>query len=241
MTWFSCAHGLALALTLCATLANSAAPPLPQRNLVMEWRQIDESEATSTSVAARVSTTASTHTVRGDVSVSTQQRAGTQAFSQQMRVLNGGRVTVRLNQSVPVMWVEAAQTTTNAAGGYSGANMPRASGVAVVQGLTWLDAGRQISLQPRWPGGELPAVVDIQVDSAALENERPTIAAMNPGGAALPVQTRSQTVTTVLAPLGQWVTIARTGTQASTEPRGVVSTTAASQQPQLMQIRVMVP
>jgi hypothetical protein len=233
-----------LTLCLCAPLANSAPPSLPQRNLVIDWRQIDDNETTS-QPAARWSSTVTTSgaqlSVSGGVTVSTQQRSSSQSFSQQMRVLNGGRVTVRLNQSVPVMWVEAAQTNTNPAAGYGGANLPR-SGAAVVQGLTWLDAGRQISLQPRWPGGELPAVVDVQVDNATLENERPTVAAMNSGGAALPVQLRSQTVTTVLAPLGQWVTIARTGGETTSEPRGVVSTTTAtSQQRQLMQIRVLVP
>ncbi|MFM2447556.1 MAG: hypothetical protein RIS44_6 [Pseudomonadota bacterium] len=235
----------ALTLSLCASLAYSAPPSLPQRNLVIDWRQIDDHE-TSSQPAARWSSTVTTSgapsSVSGGVTVSTQQRSSSQAFSQQMRVLNGGRVTVRLNQSIPVMWVEAAQTTANTVGGYGGANTPRTSGAAVVQGLTWLDAGRQISLQPRWPGGELPAVVDIQVDNATLENERPTVAAMNSGGAALPVQTRSQTVTTVLAPLGQWVTIARTGGETTSEQRGVVSTmSATSQQRQLMQIRVLVP
>lgn len=234
-----------LTLCLCAPLAISAPPSLPQRNLVIDWRQIDDNE-TSSQPAARWSSTVTTSgapsSVSGGVTVSTQQRSSSQAFSQQMRVLNGGRVTVRLNQSIPVMWVEAAQTTTNPAGGYGGANTPRTSGAAVVQGLTWLDAGRQISLQPRWPGGELPAVVDIHVDNATLENERPTVAAMNSGGAALPVQTRSQTVTTVLAPLGKWVTIARTGGETTSEQRGMVSTTTAtSQQRQLMQIRVLVP
>jgi hypothetical protein len=246
MTWFQRIAGWSvLTLSFCTTGANSAPPSLPQRNLVIDWRQIDDSETTS-QPASRWSTTVSTSgapsSVSGGVTVSTQQRSSSQTFSQQMRVLNGGRVTVRLNQSVPVMWVEAAQTATNTVGGYGATNTPRTSGVAVVQGLTWLDAGRQISLQPRWPGGELPAVVDIQVDNATLENERPTVAAMNSGGAALPVQTRSQTVTTVLAPLGQWVTIARTGGETTSEQRGVVSTTSAtSQQRQLMQIRVLVP
>ncbi len=246
MTWLQSAAGwYVLTLSLCATWANSAPPPLPQRNLVIEWRQIDDSEATSTP-ATRLNTTVSTSgaqiNVAGGITVSTQHRSGSQTTSQQLRVLNAGRATVRINQSVPVMWVEAAQIQTSDGFGYANpATMPRA-GAAVVQGLTWLDAGRQITLAPRWPGGEQPAVVDIQVDSAALENERPTIAAMNSGGAELPVQTRSQTVTTVLAPLGQWVTIARTGGEQSLEQRGVWSTqTTQGQQRQVMQIRVMVP
>lgn len=245
MTWFQRISGWSvLTLGLCTPFAYSAPPSLPQRNLVIEWRQTDDREVTGQAAArwnTNVSTLGAPGSVAGGVTVSTQNRAGNQVSSQQLRVLNGGRATVRLQQSVPVMWVEAAQTNTNPAAGYGGANLPR-SDAAVVQGLTWLDAGRQISLQPRWPGGELPAVVDIQVDNATLENERPTVAAMNSGGAALPVQTRSQTVTTVLAPLGQWVTIARTGGETTSEQRGLVSTmSATSQQRQLMQIRVLVP
>jgi hypothetical protein len=244
MTWSRFFSGWSvLTLSLCTTWANSAPPSLPQRNLVIEWRQIDDSEATGQS-ATRLSTTVSTRgaqvNVSGGVTVSTQHRSGSQDFSQQLRVLNGGRTTVRINQRIPVVWVEAAQIQTNTAGGYGNPTPPHAGAMAL-QGLTWLDAGRQITLQPRWPGGELPAVVDIQVDSAALENERPTLAAAN-SGAALPVQTRSQTVTTVLAPLGQWVTIAHSGGQTVSEQRGVVSTTSAtSQQRQVMQIRVTAP
>lgn len=245
MTWIhSIARGCVLTLSFFAHLANSAPPSLPQRNLVIEWRQIDDMEATGLP-ASRLSTTVSTSgaavTVSGGVTVSTQHRSGSQTASQQLRVLNGGRATVRVNQTLPIMWVEAAQSPIGAGGGDGNMNTRR-PGATVVQGLTWLDAGRQITLQPRWPGGESPAVVDIQVDSAVLENERPTPAAMNPGGTTLPVQTRSQTVTTVLAPLGQWVTIARTGAESQSEQRGVVSTaTATSQQRQIMQIRVLVP
>ncbi|MFM8900610.1 MAG: hypothetical protein ACKOF9_11795 [Burkholderiales bacterium] len=234
MTWFSRTQGLALTLSLCAVVAHSAPPSLPQRNLVIEWRQIDESQ-TNSAPAAQVTTTVSSHAgqvnVSSGITVSTQRRDANHAAYQQLRVLNGGRATVRINHSVPVMWVEAAVQT-----------QPNRSGSAVVQGLTWLEAGRQITLQPRWPGGEQAAAVEVQVDSAGLENDRSTIAAMNPGGSTLPVQTRSQTATTVLAPLGQWVTIARTGGEASAEQRGVVSTTSVTnQQRQLMQIRVLVP
>jgi hypothetical protein len=246
MTWFQCFSAWSvLTLSLCATLANSAPPSLPQRNLVIEWRQIDDSETTSTP-AARLNTTLSSSGAQINASsgttVSTQRRSDSQAFNQQLRVLNGGRATMRINHRVPVTWVEAAQIQTSTAVGYGSPTPPPRAGAAVVQGLAWLDAGRQITFQARWPGGDQPAVVDIHVDSAALENERPTIAAMNSGGAALPVQTRSQTVTTVLAPLGQWVTIARTGGETNVAQRGVVSTTTSTTpQHQLMQIRVVVP
>jgi hypothetical protein len=244
MKWFCRpSRWSALTLVLCAAGASSAPPPLPQRNLVIEWRQIDELQSAANS-ATRLSTVTSTHGgqvgVSAGVVVSTQHHNANNAVGQQLRVLNGGRTVLRLNQSVPVVWVQAVQADFQSPGGYHQANRAN-GGAAVVQGLTWLDAGRQITFHPRWPGGEQAAVVDVQVDSAQLERDRPSADALN-SGASLPVQTRRQTATTVLAPLGQWVTIARTGSETTTEQTGVVSTqSATSQQRQLMQIRVIVP
>lgn len=212
-------------------------PALPQRNLVIEWRQLDESLAMTGQQGAQghvVSTTGGV-ALSGGVTLSTQRRDEQRTQSQQLRVLNGGRASVRVGHSVPLTWVQAAQAEPQS-GGF---NQP-AAGAGVVQGLTWLEAGRQIVLQPRWPGGSQPAVVDVQVDSAALDAERPGMPAATVGSA-LPVQSRSQTVTTVLAPLGQWVTIARTGGEQVVEQPGSVSTLSSGAQRQLMQIRVMAP
>lgn len=227
----------ACGLAAASALAWSAPPALPQRNLVIEWRQLDESLAMASQQGAQgsVVSTAGGVALSGGVTLSTQRRDEQRTQSQQLRVLNGGRASVRVGHSVPLVWVQAAQAEPQA----GGLNRP-AAGAGVVQGLTWLEAGRQIVLQPRWPGGSQPAVVDVQVDSAALEAERPGIPAVTVGSA-LPVQSRSQTVTTVLAPLGLWVTIARTGGEQVIEQPGSVSTLSSGAQRQLMQIRVMVP
>jgi hypothetical protein len=231
---------IAWALGLVAAPPAWSAPPpaLPQRNLVIEWRQLDESLAMAGQQGVQgnvVSTAGGGAALSGGVTLSTQRRDEQRTQSQQLRVLNGGRASVRVGHSVPLTWVQAAQAEPQA-----GAFNQPAAGAGVVQGLTWLEAGRQIVLQPRWPGGSQPAVVDVQVDSAALDAERPGMPA-GTVGSALPVQSRSQTVTTVLAPLGQWVTIARTGGEQVVEQPGSVSTLSSGAQRQLMQIRVMVP
>ncbi len=228
-------------LTAAATPARAVQPvaaPLPQRNLVIEWRQLDESLALAGHASAQgqvVSTAGGGTSAAGGVTLGTQRRDDQRTQSQQLRVLNGGRASVRVSQGVPVTWVQAVQAEPGPRGGGA------ANGAGVVQGMVWLEAGRQITLQPRWPGGQQPAVVDVQVDSASLEADRPW-AAQNQGGGGMPSQARSQTATTVLAPLGQWVTIARTGGEQAVEQRGVMSTTSLSQaRRQLMQIRVLVP
>ncbi|HZF78235.1 MAG TPA: hypothetical protein VEZ89_00450, partial [Rubrivivax sp.] len=104
----------------------------------------------------------------------------------------------------------------------------------VVQTITWLDAGRSLMVQPRWPGGSQPVTVEVQVDGAALDPLR--------GQGPLPAQTRQQTVTSVLAPLGQWVTLARSAGDQSAEQRGTLSVRSQqAAQRQLLQIRVLSP
>lgn len=215
-----------LSLSAIAQMAISAPPSLPQRNLVLEWRQVDEGTATgNTSI-----------TVSGGTTLSTQHSDQHRNQHQQLRVRNGDRAVVRLGQSVPVLWVQAVQGD-QAVGRRSQTN----SGTAVVQSWTWLESGRQLSLQPRWPGGSQAAVVEVQVDTASLVAGDAQSGMAN-GSTTPPEQSRSQIATTVLAPLDQWVTIARTGGEQALAPHGAWSTQAIKSQPrQVMQIRVVVP
>jgi len=136
---------------------------------------------------------------------------------QQLQVRNGSQARVSYTQAIPLQWVQSV----NAAGPMSGAG--------VKQGLTWLQAGQSLSVRPRWPGGRQAATVEVEVQTARVE-ARP--------GAELPTQQHSEVVTTVQAPLGEWVTIARSGQSA---PRGSYSSDAASQRPRLLQLRVTAP
>lgn len=136
---------------------------------------------------------------------------------QQVQVRNGREARIRYAQSIPLQWVQAVQ----AAGPMTGAG--------VKQGLVWLQAGQSLVLRPRWPGGQQAATVEVEMQTAAVET-RP--------GADLPTQQRSELATTVRAPLGQWVTIARSGQVA---PQGSYSSEAAGQRPRLLQLRVTAP
>jgi hypothetical protein len=84
-------------------------------------------------------------------------------------------------------------------------------------------------VQPTWPGGNKPAVVDIEVSSSGMQTEV---------NADLPRQNRSETTSTVTAPLGEWVTFATSGAE---QPAGTYSSDAPTQTRQLLQIRVLVP
>ncbi len=136
---------------------------------------------------------------------------------QQLQVRNGSQGRLSWGQAIPMQWVQSV----NAAGPMTGAG--------VKQGLTWLQAGQAVMVRPRWPGGQQAASVDIEVQTASVES-RP--------GAELPTQQRGELVTTVQAPLGQWVTLARSG---QGTPQGSYRSDAATQRPRLLQLRVTVP
>jgi hypothetical protein len=194
--------GLALFVVLSALPAQAE---LPKRDLVVELRQVEDA---------------------GGVTVSTQSREPL-LTPQQIRVRNGAKASLRLEQALPMQWVKAASSQTESLSG-SGVTS-RSSGGSVVNEVTWMEAGQSLSVQPRWPGGKQAVTVDIEVQAAAVGDRI---------GAELPTQSRSQTATTVSAPLGQWVTIATTG---SSPARGVYSSEATSESRRLMQLRVLAP
>lgn len=178
---------------------------LPKRDLVVELRQVEDA---------------------GGVTVSTQSREPLLS-PQQIRVRNGTKASLRLEQALPMQWVKAAsaQTESLSAAGVTS----RSSGGSVVNEVTWMEAGQSLSVQPRWPGGKQAVTVDIEVQAAAVGDRI---------GSELPTQSRSQTATTVSVPLGQWVTIATSG---SSPARGVYSSEATNESLRLMQLRVLAP
>ena len=80
-------------------------------------------------------------------------------------------------------------------------------------------------MRPVWSGGR-QAAVEVQWQGENV-NQQP--------GKELPAQQTGQLRTTVLAPLGQWTTLAKSGTEAE---RGTYRSDAASQTPRLLQLRV---
>lgn len=168
----------------------------PERDLVLELREIDEGG--------------------GGYVVGTRPQVPLMA-PQQLQVRNGGAARLSFSQATPIQWVQSVQ----AQGALTGAG--------VKQGLIWLQAGQQLHFKPRWPGGNKPATVEVEVRTASVQQQP---------GRELPTQARSELSTSVQAPLGQWVTLARSG---QPPQPGVYSSNAATQRPRLLQLRVTAP
>jgi hypothetical protein len=138
-------------------------------------------------------------------------------------VQNGERAQLKLNASQPMQWVKTAVQQSGSA----------TTGRGVENAATWMDAGQGLSVKVSWPGGKQAAVVEVEVETAAVENR---------AGQNLPSQTRSRVATTVLAPLGEWSTIGVTGGRTALEQPGVYSTRALeSDGAKLLQVRVLAP
>jgi hypothetical protein len=225
----------AWSLVMVATTA-AAAPPLPQRNLVVEARVVDRSagELQSIGGGSVVIGTGGSTARGGDFGVragSDTQRADS---VQRVMVLNGGRTTVRLSQWLPLRtaeWVWAGR------------------GLGVGVGTVWVDIGQGMTVRPSWPGGSQPVIAEVAVESAGRSDAAGLQDRNRPGAndASVP----SLALSTELAlPLGEWVTVAQLSGDSSSTVRGggvggsgggVVSSTRSLQREQSVQLRVTLP
>jgi len=162
----------------------------------------------------------------GGYTVSTKPREPLMT-AQTVTVRNGEKASLLVSRSMPMQWVQSVsvQSASMAASGVSAAN----TGGGVTNGLVWLQAGQSLQVQPRWPGGKQPVRVDVDLQSDSVAPR---------SGTELPDPSKSQVATTVNAPLGQWVTIAISGS--APEP-GVYSSRVTSNSQRLLQIRVLAP
>ncbi|MDE2275133.1 MAG: hypothetical protein KGK09_02435, partial [Burkholderiales bacterium] len=166
--------------------------------------------------------------------VSTQDLAAPDALT--VTVLNGHWARLRVARSIPVQWVQlAAQTATAGSNGSSGNGSGSGSGspgAAVVNAITWIDAGQGLALRVRWPGRGA-AEVDLDADTTQLQPA---------GTAPLPATRREQTATTLAAPVGAWVTVAMVGDTVARSAAGRHwGTDEAGGGPRLMQLRLSLP
>ncbi len=138
--------------------------------------------------------------------------------AQQLRVQNGASASLRLTVTRPLQVWQAVP----------GALLPVAVPVPTTQ---WIAAGQRLTLQPRWPGGREPVSVALSSDSSRLD---PHVA---PGSAELPQRAEAAVMTTVNVPLGQWVTLASTGT-GNDDMTIVSSGQAAAAARRVLQLRV---
>ena len=198
-----------LGFALLAPGASHAATPLPKQDFTVEIRQVDEG-------------------ARGGKSYGTESPRDLME-TQQLQVRNGEKASLRVSLATPVQWVQSAeaQSSTLSAGGASGASATSTGG-KVKQALTWLESGQTITLTPTWRGGKQPVLMEVDVQTASVQ--------ANPGGA-LPQQARSQVATSVSAPLGEWVTLATSG---SRPQRNTYSSEAAKESRVRLELRVVV-
>ena len=96
-------------------------------------------------------------------------------------------------------------------------------GAQVLPSTVWTETGRGFVVQPRWPGGAAPVTVEVSAEG---------------GGAA----ERTQVLTTVQLPLGEWVTIASSANSTSERHSGTFATNEVERSGSLVvQMRVMAP
>ena len=219
-------HGL-LALAGIVGMAHAADVPLPKRDLTVELRQVEEG-----------------HAEGGHYSAGSAEAPRWEP--QQVQVRNGERALLRMTDAMPMQWTQSVSTQPSTpSNGTAGSSASPPSGpsrtpgathtpyanatASVTQALVWFDAGQSMSVLPKWPGGNKPVVVDVEVQRAAVEAR---------SGAELPQQTRNTVSTTVTLPLAEWVTIATTG---QAPKRGVYSSESGMQSRRLLQLRVMAP
>jgi hypothetical protein len=183
-------------------------------DLTVELRQVKEGEVDQDNP----------ETSGGAYTVGTSGSRPVDFAPQQVRVRNGEKASLQLNQSMPMQWVQKieSQSATLSAGGASANNQ---SG-GVTQAVTWMESGQSLTVKPHWPGGKLPVKIEIEVQSSAVD-ERVS--------SDLPATQRQRYTSTVSAPLNRWVTIASSGKPA--QP-GSYSSAGSSDGRWLVQIRV---
>ena len=139
-------------------------------------------------------------------------------MGQTVRVRNGEKATLRMGRSMSVRWEDSV-------GGFSGRG---ASGGGVTYGRTTLQSGQSITVQPRWTGGNNPVTVSVEIQTSSVAQPDARV------GSDLPTQVQGETVTTVSAPMGQWVTLAAD----EPEDTGTISSDSAGRPRRLLQLRV---
>ncbi|WP_157991366.1 hypothetical protein [Caldimonas tepidiphila] len=142
-----------------------------------------------------------------------REHGGEREARQQLLVLNGGRGGLRLAQGRALQWYRV---------------LPGPQGWVRVPATVWVEAGQGFSVQPRWPGGEAPVTVEVAAEGGGFEPR---------GGAQ-----RSQLLTTLQLPLGEWVTVAESVDERQHRERGLLSgRQGESARSLLVQMRVTVP
>lgn len=230
----SCSVGLGLAQagTYAGGRGSSSSERLPQRNLLIELRQIDGSSSSASggglrSGAVTVGPNGKVQT-RAEVGVGTRQIERGSEVVGALRVLNGAQGMLSTGFSLPLTWYSVVWT-------------PSGPGIAGTPGLA--DVGRRVAVRPRWPGGDAPVTVEVRSEASAMAGgTMPSRFGLD--GRPLPDNTVESAglLTTLQLPLGEWVTVAGSTTADSRSQRDTTYGTQSRAQGQsLLQMRVTAP
>lgn len=223
-----------------AAFSAHAQPPLPQRNLLVEWRMNSSSEQQRQGAGLRtgeiIIDSRGGVQGRGSTVITSTTRSSSQTGLQQIQVLNGGQARIYLGSSRPVTQWQFG--VGGAAGGTQLIN-PEArhnnsnngsGGWQAWSSTTLVDTGRGFTVRPRWTGGQ---VVTVELEARVAQQ-----AAHGPDG-----QTEStEVMTTVQLPMGAWTAVAQRGGQVQQSRRGLLSTEDSSRDDQeVLELRVSAP
>ena len=185
------------------------------RDLTVEFRQLDPDQAEPGQYSAGSSDTAN------------------QWEPQMLQVRNGEKAQLRLNDAVPMQWVQSVKSqssSVNAAASSASASVSN-SGGSVSNALTWFDAGQSLSVEVNWNPNKAYAVLKIEVQHAGFDARV---------GGDLPRQSRATVSTTVTTPLAEWVTVAASGGEGGDAgSSGTYRSDRGKHKRRLLQVRVM--
>lgn len=221
----------AAALGVGASLMTPVRAQGPKQNLQVEMRWV-ESELSGATVAgirdgSTVVSTGGSVSARGGVSLSTENREQRQQLFPRLLVLNGAQASFTMTESTPIQWVDVALDRQQ------GEQRDR---VVVVPRQGMAERVRGIVVRPRWPGGRSPVDVEVRASDQAQMPQGGAYGTTLPDGQQRP---STDVLSTVQAPLGIWVTIARTGSVTSSASRNTYSTRDAEvQKLRELQLRV---
>jgi hypothetical protein len=187
----------------------------PRQNLWVELRWVESSVSGAAVAGVRegavVVGTAGSVSPRGAVELSTRRRDEGAEQVQRLLVLNGSSASLQLSEQTPVEWLDyGVQLELNANGNAGQAQPGKAY---ALPRRSMVEQTRGFSVSPHWPGGSQPVRVELKAQD---------LAPAGPGAQAA-VPTRQQVLSTVQVPLGDWVTVARSGQGLQRQERGVIS------------------
>jgi hypothetical protein len=134
-------------LVLWFLVATSAGAAVPKRNLLVEFRQVDEQPAGSYATGAP-----------GSAPVSAQS----------LLILNGEKASFRLHTTSSLQWVQAASTSPGSAAD-AGTQQPGNTSIAFNSAIVQVEAGQTLTVKPTWAGGVAPAIVEVEIQTSHLQ------------------------------------------------------------------------